>query len=89
MRTWKWMITASLLIGDERDGSADGSSFIITRHITRSSGQPIFSAAAAPQGATQPSNITATPGTSAPAFPAPPPPPWTRWLTAPLSASTR
>ena len=31
--------------GDERDGSADGSSFIITRNITRSSGQPIFSAA--------------------------------------------
>ena len=31
--------------GNERDGSADGSSFIITRNITRSSGQPIFSAA--------------------------------------------
>ena len=45
MRTWKWMITASLLAAMSCDGSADGSSFIITRNITRSSGQPIFSAA--------------------------------------------
>jgi hypothetical protein len=65
MRTWKWMITASLLMAM--------SALAQQTAPASSSPETTTSPSSVPQGETQPSNITATPGASGSVTPGPAP----------------